>query len=227
LSGAPVSVIVAVKNGERFLAAALGSVLAQTLPPMEIVVVDGRSTDATAFIARSFPTVRHLIQPDDGLARARNLGIAAARHELIAFLDHDDLWEPHKLERQVGHMRDRPTVAYTLSWMRFLLEPGMTRALTGPVAEPRMAATPSALIARRVLFDQIGYFDPSLSVGCDADWFTRARDQGVPCAVLAEVLLQKRVHDRNLSSDHDRNRREMFAVARRSIARRYRSRPVG
>ena len=219
----PVSLIMVVKNGERFLGAALRSVLAQTLPPAEILVVDGRSTDGTARIADSFPEVRRLIQRDDGLARARNLGIEAAQYDLIAFLDHDDLWERQKLETQVRFMGNQPPLEYTLTWMHFFLEDGTPRPerfAGARLDEPRSAATPSTLVARRSVFDRIGAFDPSLTIGCDADWFTRARDAGVYCATIPEVLLKKRLHENNISRNVQRNRRDMFEVARRSIARR-------
>lgn len=221
-SNAAVSAIVVVRNGERFLAAALRSAAAQTRPPAEIIVVDGGSTDRTADVARSAAGVRYLLQAGTGLAAARNQGIAAARHELVAFLDHDDLWEPAKLQSQVSCLRD-PAVDYSLTWMRFLLEPGTPlppRFTTADLERPRAAGTPSALLARRALFDRIGGFDPELSIGCDADWFTRARDHGAVCATVDEVLVRKRLHGGNLSTDSARNRREMFAVARRSIARR-------
>ena len=225
MSGAPVSVIVVVKNGERFLGAALESALAQTLAPAEILVVDGRSTDGTARISRSFPGVRRLIQADDGLANARNLGIEAARHDLVAFLDHDDLWEPPKLATQVQRLLSLPPVEYTLTWMRLFRERGTPPRggpADGPIESPRLAATPSALVARRSAFERVGPFDSALTIGCDADWFTRARDLGVPSAVIPEVLLRKRIHPDNLSIDYRRNRREMFEVARRSIARQRR-----
>lgn len=221
-----VSVIVVVKNGERFLGDALRSALTQTLPPAEILVVDGRSTDGTARIVRSFPGVRHLIQPDDGLANARNLGIGAARHDLIAFLDHDDLWEPPKLATQVQRLLGSPPVEYTLTWMRFFLERGTrppARFADGLLEVRREAATPSALVAHRSAFDRVGAFDSTLTIGCDADWFTRARDLGVSFAVIPEVLLRKRLHATNLSTDYSRNRREIFEVARRSIARQRRA----
>jgi glycosyltransferase involved in cell wall biosynthesis len=211
-----------VRNGERFLAAALGSAAAQTAPPAEVVVVDGRSTDATARIARAVPGVRHLLQTGTGLADARNQGIAAARHELIAFLDHDDLWEPAKLAAQVARLED-PAIDYSLTWMRFFVEPGTappTRIGAAGLETPRAAGTPSALLARRALFDRVGGFDGSLAIGCDADWFARARDRGAVCAMVDEVLVRKRLHGANLSTDLHRNRREMFEVARRSIARR-------
>ena len=120
-----VSVILPVKNGERFLAQAINSVLEQDYRPLEIVVVDGQSTDASAAIAQSFELVRYVFQQGElGLGRARNLGIEAARGELIAFINSDDLWAPHKLSVQVDYLARHPEVQFTITRASFFLEPG-------------------------------------------------------------------------------------------------------
>ena len=309
LSSALVSVVTVVRNGERYLKDALRSALGQSLQPWEILVVDGQSTDDTARIAQGFSQVRYFRQPDLGLANARNLGLAEARGELVAFLDHDDWWFPEKLEAQVRYLRLHPEVLYCTTQMRFATEAeavrcwdagekpplpsqertedqnsnrapegspsfepaeefglsrpktveaspgpaaaerGQTGALSsgrsaaewelpravlkerrsvGPIPEseagvelgpPRSGCTPSALLARASLFQDLGGFDPQYTIGCDADWFTRARDRGIPSAELPQVLLYKRRHLGNLSTDAARNRREMFHIARRSLAR--------
>jgi glycosyltransferase involved in cell wall biosynthesis len=96
----PVSVVIPTHNAERFVAEAIDSVLAQSVPTQLIVVDDG-STDTTGAIADAYGSALHCIhQAQRGLAGARNRGLAAARHEWIAFLDADDQWETGKLERQ-------------------------------------------------------------------------------------------------------------------------------
>jgi glycosyltransferase involved in cell wall biosynthesis len=212
-----VTAITVVRNGERYLADALNSILRQGLAPARILVIDGQSTDGTARIAKSFETVRYIRQDGLGLANARNIGIEEAETEFIAFLDHDDLWLTGKLETQMGRMMGNPALLYTTTWMKFLYEGESRRATAGP---PEDAATPSSLVARREAFEETGLFDPAYSIGCDADWFTRARDAGLRSAVVPEVLLQKRLHDTNLSRSGLKNRREMFRIARQSIARR-------
>lgn len=101
-----VSVVIPAYNAARFLRETLQSVLAQTSAPLEVLVVDDGSTDDTARIAQSFgPPVRCLNQENQGLSRARNAGIRAARGDWIALLDADDLWLPRKLERQIERLR--------------------------------------------------------------------------------------------------------------------------
>src|SRR5262249_48006666 len=108
MSRPPVSVIVPVRNGERFLAAAITSILTQDYRPLEIIVVDGHSADNTAKIVQSFAQVRYVQQVNRGIADAYNTGIAAAQGQVIAFLSHDDLWTPNKLSLQVNHLLEHP-----------------------------------------------------------------------------------------------------------------------
>ena len=114
MTGAVVSVVMPVHNGERFLAEAIDSVLDQTYPHREIVVVDDGSVDRSAEIARSRP-VRYLRQANRGVAAARNAGLAVARGDFIAFLDQDDTWLPHKLEAQLAFLFERPSVDMVVS----------------------------------------------------------------------------------------------------------------
>jgi glycosyltransferase involved in cell wall biosynthesis len=92
-SAGMISVIVPVYNGAKFIAAAIRSVLRQTLPPDEVIIVDDGSTDQSGDIAAGFePKLRVLRQMHRGGAAALNAGIAVSRGELLAFLDADDLW---------------------------------------------------------------------------------------------------------------------------------------
>lgn len=219
---AQVSVVVVVRNGERYLADAIRSIQAQSYRPCEILVVDGQSTDQTAQIARSFREVRYLCQPDLGLANARNYGIAEAQGNLVAFLDHDDLWTAHKLRVQVDALAARAELEYVTCYMQFVVD-GDVRAWErtdgSALDAPRAGSTPSALMARRQLFESRGGFDPAYAIGCDADWFARMRDFAVPTVTLAEVLVYKRLHQSNLSTNAARNRYEMMRIAKQSIAR--------
>lgn len=197
-----VSVIVPVRDGERFLGAALESVFQQAHRPLEVVVVDDGSTDGSAGIARSFPGVVHLLQDPAGVAAARNAGRAASRGEILAFLDSDDLWTPDKLERQVAFLVENPHVGYVLAHMRHFLEGGCERPAwcsAETLARVELGLVPGTLVVRTEAFDRVGPFDPAYRCGSDTDWFFRAKDAGVPFAILREVLLERRIHDANLS----------------------------
>ena len=110
--GAPtVSVVIPAYNAARTLAEALHSVLAQTMPPMEIIVVDDGSTDDTAAVLRQFgDKVKTLHQPNSGLAATRRAGIEMATGDLIALFDADDICEPDRLALQVAYLCAFPEV---------------------------------------------------------------------------------------------------------------------
>ncbi len=223
VSDPTVSVIMAVKNGARFLGAAIDSVLAQELRPSEIVVVDGGSEDDSVSIARSYPAVRVVPQTGTGIASAYNTGIDVTSGDLLAFLSSDDLWTPDKLSAQVGFLRPCPQVQYVTARVRFFLEPGCAvppgfrRAL---LEGDHVGHIMETLLARRAVFDLVGRFDPRLSTGEDVDWFARAHDLGVHHAVVERVLLHKRVHDRNLSLRDAESNRNLLDVVKRSLDRK-------
>jgi glycosyltransferase involved in cell wall biosynthesis len=226
VAGELISIIIPVKNGERFLAEALGDVTAQTYRERETIVVDGRSTDRSVEIARSFAGVRVLTQARTGFADAWNVGLAAATGELVAFLDSDDRWPRDKLAKQVGLLRRRPEVDYVITFMRYFMEPGMP---TPPGFRPHLlegehvAYMPSALLARRKVFETIGVFPTDYTVANDIEWFARLKDSELVGDVVPEVVVRKRVHDTNLSlfAARDLNR-ELLRLLRESVARQRR-----
>lgn len=220
-----VSVVIAVRNGARFLGQAIESVQAQTYTHLEIVVVDGASTDESARIAASYRGVRCIQQAErTGFAGAWNEGIAASRGDLIAILDSDDVWEPEKLERQVDVLRHRSEVDYVIAQMRFLTEPGVSLpAQFDPtlLGSAHVANMPSALLIRREALEKVGTFRTDLAIASDIDWFARAKDLPLTRHVVPEVLLYKRVHDANLSYGSTQMlSRELPELLRRSIRRR-------
>jgi glycosyltransferase involved in cell wall biosynthesis len=111
-----VSVIIPSYNSGRFLAESIESVLAQTLPPQEVIVVDDGSTDDTPAVAAHFEgRIVYHRQANRGVSAARNAGIERATGNWLAFLDADDLWEPEKLERVASACcsQPQPTVVFT------------------------------------------------------------------------------------------------------------------
>lgn len=218
-----VSVILIVRNGARFIAEALESVLRSELRPIEILVIDGGSTDPTLEIAARFPLVTPVHQWSDGIAAAYNEGIELSRGEFLAFISHDDRWLPGKLDRQVGYMLDHPELLYTVCHVQHVLEPdaeippGFRTELLG---RPVPGLIMEALVARRTCFELAGRLDSTFQVSEDTDWFARARDFGLPMAVLPETLVQKRVHGSNASLIEPRINDLLLRVLRRSIGRK-------
>ncbi len=221
-----VSVIIPVKNGERFLSAAIKSVLQQDYKPIEIIVVDGQSVDNTASIAQSFPDVRYIYQScNPGISNARNIGISASKGELIAFISHDDIWHPNKMSLQVSYLLNHPEIQYTITRVKFFLEPGCSipqgfrKELLDGDYVGKMSET---LVARNSLFNLIGGFDPEITYGEDIDWFARAKDNKIAMAEIPQVLVYKRVHDSNVLNRSSNARvinRDMLKSIKNSIDR--------
>lgn len=220
---ATVSVILIVRNGAAYIAQALESVYQSQLQPHEILVVDGGSTDDTLAIAATFPRVRIHRQNSPGIPNAYNEGIEQAQGEFLAFISHDDLWLPGKLDQQIAYLQAYPDVLCTLTLVEHFLEPGVSPP-SGFRAEllerPHPGWIMEALVARRAAFERVGRFDPSFSVSEDTDWFARARDAGVAPVVLPEVLVRKRVHGGNASMTEPHINELLLRALRRSIGRK-------
>ncbi len=218
-----VSVIVPVRNAMPYLPEAIAAILAQSISPVEILVVDGNSTDGTRETVATHPQLRMLEQQGQGLAAARNTGLAAARGNYIAFLDADDLWPADSLALRLEHLARRPTSLGVIGQVERFLQPGTPLPAAysnGWLDRPAVGYTPGALLAHRRLFELVGSFDERLTVGCDSEWFTRLLDGGALFDALPEVVLRKRIHAANLSSAVERYRRELLTITRRSLQRR-------
>ncbi len=199
-----ISCIVPAFNSERYLKEALDSIRAQTYRPLEIIVADDGSTDGTAAVVAGYGgQVRYLGQPNAGPAAARNLGLRAARGEFIAFLDQDDLWHPEKLARQMARFQARPELDLCVSYLRLFWIPELIQEETyyhghwHPQVVPGYATT--TLLARRRLFDTVGWFNTALWFGDATEWFLRAAELGTVMELLPDVLTYHRMHHANLS----------------------------
>jgi glycosyltransferase involved in cell wall biosynthesis len=187
--------VVPVFNGERFLAAALDSVFEQAYEPVELVVVDDGSTDRSGEIAAA-SGARLIRREHGGISAARNAGVGAARGELIAFLDADDLWLPNKLSIQVGYLLGHPEVDFVRSHTEIFLEPCTPPPpwfREGWLGRPQHGLLQTLLASRQAL-DVAGPFDPAFEIGEDIEWLARAKDAGLVSALLPDVLARLRVH---------------------------------
>jgi glycosyltransferase involved in cell wall biosynthesis len=217
-----VSVIIPVYNGQQYLAAAIDSVLEQDYRPLEIIVVDDGSTDESARIAQSYSEVLYLYQANGGAAAARNTGIAAAHGEIIAFLDHDDLWTPNKLQVHVTYLLEHPEVAFTVSTQSIYIEDGFERPAwlrAEDVGYPQPLL--SALVLHKETLERVGQFDTTFKVAEDTEWLMRATDAGYPMTVLPETVVLRRIHATNLTSKYQaEQKRTMLRALQKSAERK-------
>lgn len=226
----PVAVIIPSYNRATLLPETLASILSQSLPPAEIIVVDDGSTDSTEEVVHAFsPKVRYLRIENSGVCRARNVGVAASSSPWIAFCDSDDLWRPDRLELQSRlaalapdaafqfcnfvHVRDgawsaecKFSQAPTEYWRpaRHLLAPNLW-LFTEPLYARLLTfqpVFPSTIFMTRALFDQVGGFQNSLGrvKGEDFEFVLRCA-QFAPSAAVAKPLVGIRKHSGNFSHD--------------------------
>jgi glycosyltransferase involved in cell wall biosynthesis len=224
-----VSVVVPVFNGADYVVEALHSVLAQTYPPLECIVVDDGSTDATAELVRQFGSaVRYERLDHAGVSAARNRGAVLSQGNYIAFLDHDDKWRPDKLARQAALLRegnadmalcalqivdcdDRPLRVQRLRVTKELVE-GM---LLWDGTE--VVSCSSTALVRRQAFLSLGGFDQNLSTSADWDFLLRfALERTV--GYLDEPLVSYRIHRNNMSRDVGLMQRDMLRAYGKAFA---------
>jgi glycosyltransferase involved in cell wall biosynthesis len=119
------SVIIPVKNGEQFIKNSIESILTQTLPPFEIIVVNDHSIDSTtSLVSKEFPEVSIINSGFDGQARAIVVGLEKVKTPYVALLDSDDIWEPTKQEIQINVLNEKPELSVVCSGVRnFLSNP--------------------------------------------------------------------------------------------------------
>lgn len=215
-----VSVILPAYNAQAYIAQAVTSVLSQDYPHIELLVIDDGSTDGTAkHPALRDPRVRVFTQTNAGPAAARNLGLANAQGELIAFIDADDLWLPGKLRTQVAYLQSHPEISIVFGgFARWLAEVNghfETRPWIEPTGDPLALTQPSGWIypdllldsvvhiitamVRKPVFESVGVFDIQLPTGEDYDFWLRASRQ-FRMDQLAQTLACYRIHPTSLTT---------------------------
>lgn len=218
-----ISVIIPAYNAERFLAETLESVYAQTLLPLEIIVIDDGSRDGTEAVARGFagrePELIYIKQENAGPSRARNNGIQHARGNWLAFLDADDLWVADKLERQVDFLRTNPQVALLCSDASQFNEQGEFiksshekfgyTDFAGVVEKSFVRLLDSNPIFTATVFlntdcaRTTGGFNESMIYAEDYDLWLRIAINDNEIACQPNTLMRKRSHDTNLTCNEE------------------------
>lgn len=213
-----VSVVIPVYNGDRFLAAAIQSVLDQNYEPLQLIVVDDGSTDCSAAVARQYPAVQLIQQRNRGLSAARNAGVRAARGALLGFLDADDLWTAGRLDAQICFLLANPMSEMVYGRTRQFLDPCCRIAVH--FTEFSDAPSASSLLIWRTAYDRVGDFDESIRVGQYLDWHGRAVLKNLALSFQEIVVQDRRIHDRNTGIVLSGARPEYASVLRAHLARK-------
>jgi glycosyltransferase involved in cell wall biosynthesis len=194
------SCIVPCRNAEDYLAQAIASALAEGAD--EVVIVDDGSTDDSAAVAAAaVGPVRILRQAACGAAAARNAGLAIARHELIAFLDADDLWPAGSLALRRSVLAADSKLDAVYGHTRQFYSPELdviTRSRLGCALASSPAPIFGSIVLRRSVFDRIGGFDVSLKVGEMFEFMARFADASLAITCVPETVLLRRIHASNV-----------------------------
>ena len=215
-----VSVIVPLHNGAQTVERTLASVLAQSWPAIEVLVVDDGSTDdgpaRVARIGADDRRVRVLHQANAGVAAARNRGASAARGDILAFVDADDLWAPEKIELQMRALEDGgEDVGLVYTWLASIdAHDRIVSTRYRPEAEGRvfremcrrnLVGNGSTPLMRRSAFERVGGYDPSLrsrgAEGCEDLMIYLAIAEHCEFRLVRRFMTGYRVAPGNMSSN--------------------------
>ena len=216
-----VSVIIPTYNRADFISECVQSVLAQTLPAREIIIVDDGSTDATYNILNDLgfnsirtpkTVLRYIFQKNKGVSSARNLGIKEAKSEYIALLDSDDCWLKGKLDRQVIAFRDdiqnRRLCHTDEIWVRNGIRVNQHKKHKksgGNVFQSCLklcCISPSSTMLHRSVFEDFGFFDEDLPACEDYDFWLRYSSKEEVIFINEPLIIKKGGHSDQLSGVH-------------------------
>jgi len=221
------SVVIPVKDGSQYLGEAVTSALGQRPRPGEVIVVDDGSSDDSAAVAAAFGDgVQVIPAVGRGAAAARNTGVAAARGEMIAFLDADDRWTAAALSHLVLALKTDDDAVLSHGRVREFRSPELSPSIAARL-EPRPGA-PHGVISGSFLFiasifDQVGPLDTDLRAGEVVDWLARLRVLGMKETSTEAVVLERRLHAGHLRPHKREAQVDLIRVVRAGLDRQ---RPV-
>lgn len=199
-----VSVVMPCFNAARYVRAAIDSIMLQSEMALEIVFVDDGSTDDSAAIAQSYaPVLRYIRQDNAGISAARNAGIEAARGDMLAFLDADDVWTPGSLATRWQALQSAPSPACVFGALEAFYSEELSSEQRGSFSSrgesPSAARFPGTMLMARTDFLKVGLFDRNLPVGEMIAWLAMAERAGVHFVTIDDLVLRRRLHGENTS----------------------------
>ncbi len=215
-----VSVVIPAHNGARFIGQALESVFAQTMPVYDVWVIDNASTDGTRDVVAAFPQASYVRTEIANVGAARQLGVERSKGKLIAFLDQDDVWLPHKTEQQLAFFENDSSLGAVIGQQCMFLEPGTVKPhwlKESFIGTPLPGYLPSALMVRREAFLSMGGFNAHYLMNSDVAWFFKAEQMGLKLGIVNAVVVKKRIHAENDSNNIRLSQSELMRVIKQSL----------
>jgi glycosyltransferase involved in cell wall biosynthesis len=216
-----VSAVIPTFNRVSFISDAIDSVLGQSVPVDELIIVDDGSTDGTELALKRYGSaIRYIQQSNGGPSSARNHGMREARCDFVAFLDSDDVWMPGKLELQLKFAQRNPDIDFIFGKMtnfdhstgvetpdvidpnvyHYLVSNSTSLAQFFEMLIAQNFIAPSSLMARRSCLVRLGCFDESRSIAEDLDYWLRSAVQ-YNWGFIDQTLVKRRRHSGNLIAD--------------------------
>jgi len=222
-SNKKISVIITAYNIEKYIAEAIKSVLVQTVSPVEIIVIDDGSTDATKNIVASFGSgIKYVYQGNAGAAAARNKGVSSTTGDYIAFLDGDDMWLEEKLKKQIQALSDTPDIQMVFTQLQNFYSPELSNDVIQNMHAPMHPIdgyTASTILIQKQIFFDVGYFKAEYDLGEFIDWYSKAQEKGLQGYCIPEVLVKRRLHKTNQGIRKQHSRKDYLTIIRAKLAR--------
>ncbi|MFE6776297.1 glycosyltransferase [Streptomyces sp. NPDC057702] len=226
-----VTVVIATRNSASTLAQTLRSLVRQTMPDWEAIVVDGESEDDTVAVARSLGDDRITVHrvPHRGVGASRNFGVSQARADIVSVIDSDDVWPPWTLALQLGALAERPDADAVFGDCRLTSEDGtITYEMSAVVRHPAEVTMRDILLTRPVCgstlafrvepFQAVGGYDPDLGSIEDYDLYYRLVLNGARLVHVPRILGTIIVSRSGMSNDISRYQHWMETILRRVLA---------
>ena len=199
-----ISIIVPVKNGEKYLKEAIEGIQKQGMN-LEIIVVNDASTDQTAQIASELGCIVVNHKKSRGQVVAKNTGLQNARGTYVIFHDGDDVMNEHALQILYDTLEADPSVSAVMGKVKDFISPDCENpSEQAKIIKPEAyyGLFTGAVLMQRKIFDQIGLFDENIHTGEIIEWKNKMQTHHLAIKTIDVVTTNRRVHDHNFGKTH-------------------------
>jgi glycosyltransferase involved in cell wall biosynthesis len=219
-----VSVILSVYNGEKYLEAAIESILEQTYSPLEIIIINDGSQDRTEQIATKYGIkIRYFYQSNQGQPAGLNYGLSMAKGAYIGFLDADDLYLPEKTAFQVEFLKKRPQIDFVFGHIEQFFDSELSQEarkkwVCSSATVPGYLA--AAGLFRKECFEKVGLFNEKQRIGAFIEWYMRGNEKALQNELIPHLVLRRRIHGNNMGIHFRHCRQEYLQIVKEALKRR-------
>lgn len=216
-----ISIIIPCRNGADYLPEAVAGIRRQNMP-VEIIVIDDGSGDATAAVAGELGCIVSSI-PHSGLSAARNAGLTLAKGDCILFHDHDDVLREGALKRLYAELQNSEATGIVMAMAKDFISPELAEAdkkALAPRPEAYYGLLSGAVLIRRDVFEKVDAFTEDMATGQTMDFLIRAEQVGVRMQKIAFLAVDRRLHNNNMGRTMQKQEHKDYASILRMKLRR-------